>query len=355
MKINITSTLYLENWTKDAQWTTGIGGSESTAIELAVRLAKRGHDVTSYIPDTALAYSPIIDNTGKWRWIGDINTGEKANWLIFRDPSLVARLKHPENNVLYISQDTDCGGWTTEGFNNVTKYITLCDAHAKYTLLRYPELRDKVYKSSNGINVEILEELEHKNIPRNPNKIIYPSSPDRGLMLILENWFRIRERHREAELHIFYGLNNIKKMYELNKDWRGQYIENLEKLIDQKGIIFRGRVNQRMLYEEMLSSNIFWYPNDFFETSCINVMACQAAGAIPVTNELGALKENVFHGFLTAEVPQQSSIAKCRQIDKVIDFLRNPDVLWRNDMMAEARKEFSLERIVDQYERWLNA
>jgi glycosyltransferase involved in cell wall biosynthesis len=62
---------------------------------------------------------------------------------------------------------------------------------------------------------------------------------------------------------------------------------------EEGGIFTHGRVNQEELAKAMYESNFWTYPTQFMETSCITALEAQAAGVIPVTSELAALKETV--------------------------------------------------------------
>lgn len=352
-KVNIYSCPTLEPWDFSNPWTKGIGGSETAHIELAERLGQKGHEVISYVPQPAYAYMPEKRGGVSWRYSGDANPSIGGNWIVFRDSAFFDRKLGP-GQYIFVAQDVDYE-WSPSRLNKVDKYIVLCQTHAEYTLKKYPEVREKVFLSSNGIRTEIIEQVEKEGIVRNPNKLIYASSPDRGLLTILENWFRIRERCRDAELHGFYGFENMDAILAASggNAWFKPMKNEIHKLLNQPGVKFRGRIGQMDLYREWFSSNVWWYPTDWPETSCITCMDAQATGALPVCTNYWALKSNVFHGMMTNEIPQQNKISLCRQIDQVIDWIRNPDVEWRGEMMKKAREEFDWNRIVDQFVKWL--
>lgn len=352
-QINIYSGATLEVWDHTNPWTKGIGGSETAHIELAERLAARGHEVISYVPQPSYAYMPLKNGSLEWRFSGDANPSIGGNWIVFRDSAFFDR-KLGEGQYIFVAQDVDYE-WNSNRFSKVDKYICLCPVHAEYTLKKYPEVREKVFLSSNGIRTAKIEEIEKENIVRNPNKLIYASSPDRGLLTILENWFRVRERCRDAELHVFYGFENMETILAAQggNAWFKPMKDEIHRLLKQPGVNFRGRLGQEALYREWFSSNVWWYPTDWPESSCICSMEAQATGALPVTTNYWALTNNVMHGMMTNDTPQTSKIALCRQIDQVVEWIRNPQVEWRQQMMEEARREFNWERVVDQYERWL--
>lgn len=352
-KVNIYSGMTLEPWDYTNPWAKGIGGSETAHIELAERLALKGHTVTSFVPQPSYSYLPEIKGNITWKYTGDANPSEGGNWVVFRDSAFFDR-RLGEGQYIFVAQDVDYS-WTPDRLAKVDKYLCLCKPHCEYTLKAHPEVREKVFLSTNGIRREVIEEIEKEQIVRNPNKIIYALSPDRGLLTILENWFRIRERCREAELHVFYGFESMEAILaaQNGEAWFKPMKDQIHNLLTQEGVKFRGRLGQKELYREWFSSNIWWYPTDWPETSCITCMDAQATGALPVCTNYWALSDNVMHGMMTNEVPQNNKISLCRQIDQVVEWIRNPEVEWRNEMMKDAREAFDWNNVVEQYEKWL--
>lgn len=346
MIFNIYSSIALENWNHLNPYTKGIGGSELCHIILDEYLRKLGHTVNSFAP---LAKEDPT-NLPNWRHFSEVDKKAPGTWLVFRDPSFFDSELNPDNRYVFVAQDVDYT-WTPERLSKVNTYICLCQAHKRFTEHKYPELRGRVVVSSNGVRRDLIEETEKLGIPRNPHKIIYASSPDRGLELILNNWFRITERVPSAELHVFYGFNNVEELARRVGGWYAEYPGKLLSLMNQPGVKFRGRMNQNDLYKEWFSSNIWWYPSDWPETSCITCMDAQSCGAIPICNDYWAVGENVFHGYMTPGTPQNDSLSKLRQIDYVCDLLEYPIVPWREEMMREARTKFDWWNFVKDYEK----
>jgi glycosyltransferase involved in cell wall biosynthesis len=134
--------------------------------------------------------------------------------------------------------------------------------------------------------------------------------------------------------------------------WYVAYPDQLKRLMNQKGVIFRGRINQMELYQELFSSNIWWYPTNWPETSCISALESQSCGAIPVTSHYWALEDNILDGYKSSRCPQDNEFSKLYQIDRVCRLLENPDVWWRGKMQAKARHRFDWARFVLQISNW---
>jgi glycosyltransferase involved in cell wall biosynthesis len=106
-------------------------------------------------------------------------------------------------------------------------------------------------------------------------------------------WPAVRKAIPGAELHVFYGWENYDKSHR-PLDFKN-YIAGLA---DQPGVVWRGRTGQKDLARELMKSGGLLYPgpHPFNETFCIVVLEAQAAGAVPITRNNGALPETNKHG-----------------------------------------------------------
>lgn len=346
--INIYSSVHLEPWNQETPLKKGIGGSETCHVELVKEFESMGIPVMSYAP-----IPPNEPKPDNWKHFSEANPKDSGNWLVFRDAGFFDQELNPNNNYTFVAQDVDYP-WNPERLEKITNYIVLCNAHKRFTEHKYPQLKGKIKLSSNGVRDGLITKIESERIPRNPNKLVWTSSPDRGLELLLTNWFRVLEHNPKAEVHVFYGFNNIEVLGQKLGGWYAQYPQKLHQLMHQPGVVFRGRVNQEELYRELFSANIWWYPTNWPETSCINCMDAQACGAIPVTNNYWAMDDNILHGYVSMGIPQSIATSKIWQIDKVAELMKNPEVPWRNQMMQDARKHFSWTKIAKQYLEILN-
>ena len=215
-------------------------------------------------------------------------------------------------------------------------------------------LRGKIVVTSNGVKVDLIRELEKSGKPeRNPKKLIYASSPDRGLLTLLKIFPRAKEIVPDIELHCFYGVNNIEALIEFNPRFRHYqgFVDKLKRALDQPGVHWRGRVSQRELYREWLTAGIWCYPTHFGETSCITCMEAQCLGAVPVTNPYWALSENVTHGVWITGDPQNDSLIQARYVDAIVRVATSPGTdEFRRRMMHSCRGRFNWDRVVDQWE-----
>lgn len=347
----------LQNWTPETPWKTGIGGSETAHIEMHGHLLSKFPDIRSF--------APLPDNIRKTKFPGWENstklpTTKPALIINYRDYALYDQKFAPGTKHWFVAQDVDYP-WTFERLAKIDRYITLCTDHSKFTLHKYPQLKGCVFQSSNGVRGEYINDLWAKNsIERNPKQIIYASSPDRGLKLLLEQWYRIIERVPDAELKIAYGFENTNKIIELmggESAYHQGFRDSITRLMKQPGVTWLGRLTQGELYEEWFKSNIWAYPNSFAETSCITCMDAQACGTIPITNNLWAVGENVSKtavGKVFPAQPQDDILVRTYFIEQIINSLKYPiGNAPRYKHAKNAIAKFDWKVIADQWKNWI--
>ena len=340
----------------------GIGGSETSQIEMSSRLANRGHRVISYAPipcddvNEEREYSNVT-----WKHFSTATFSEDGYWIIYRDPEALDNFNNSHNGqeIYFVAQDVFYDKLTEERAAKIDKYICLCSDHAHYIEIKYPYLKDKIIISSNGINSNLIKSLEEANkdtIKRNPHRLIYTSSPDRGLEQLIPIFKKVKEFVPDLELHIFYGFDNINKVIE-KMPWVQKMKDSIMNGINSTdGIFWHGRIGQIDLLIEWMKSGIWCYPINFTETSCISCMEAQACGVIPVVSPKWALRENVMHGvFVEGDIEDKLTLA--RFTGEIISLCnsekRRESILSGNAMKMDARVRFNWERYADQWEGWI--
>lgn len=356
MDVRFYSPVAFEKWDHRASDGRGIGGSETCATEMAWRLARRGYTVTSYAPIPR-------DCPRRWRgteWLPleDADFTLPGLWAIFRDARCLDDLpKTPDQTVWLVCQDESPLGITPERAEKIDRVIALCEWHQRHLERMHPFLKGKVTIGSNGIKLDMMREVEPQE--RNPHRLMYASSPDRGLVPLLSIFKRVREFVPDAELHCFYGLDNIQKIVKNRPDllqYRG-FATDLKKLLKQPGVTWHGRVGQKQLFREWLKSGIWCYPcSQFPETSCITCMEAQALGAVPVFSPRAALAENVKFGVPVDGDAFDDSLTQARFAAEVVKLCWHKQIQEdiRGPMMAQARAIFGWERQVDQWEAMIH-
>lgn len=362
MKFCFISEPTFETWDYRNPDMVGIGGSETSHIEMSARLARRGHAVQSYAPVPSGSRLAREGPGGEvWRHFDQFPDAADANadvYVIYRAPQIVDEL--PEGaNAWLICQDVDyrfAGRTITEErARKFTRIVALCQEHADYLKQRYPFAAEKVCVSSNGIKREYIDAIAGNPPKRNSRRLIYASSPDRGMEFLLDIFPRAKELVPDLELHIFYGFDNIDKLIARVGENHPIVIntKRLKAMMDQPGVINHGRMGQPDLLREWFQSGIWCHPSNFTETSCITCMDAQACGAIPITNPLWAVAENVQHGvFIEGDL--NWDLVRYRYVMELVKMAVQPELQdqIRGEMMPWARRRFDWTRFVDQWEGW---
>lgn len=337
----------IENWGPDAPDTTGIGGSETAAIAVCRGLAARGWDVTVY------GCPPREETRDGVRWLRHEKfdgVGPDVDVFVSsRDPSVMQARVEAKVKLLWL-HDINCGPPHAELERWLLRFdrvLCLSQWHKQHLLEMTPTLHEsRVVVTRNGID---LERYAAFSLAPRANKMIWSSSPPRGLDMLLSNMPYIRSGVPDAELHVYYGFETWEAFARLRpQTGELQEIERYKQALrSTEGVVWHGRVNQKQLAEAQLSAKVWPYITEFTETSCITAMECQAAGAVPVTTRLAALAETVKVGKLIDPGPMYGQ----EFVDEVVRLLTdepywNTQAEWAH---SEAVRNFSWATLVDEW------
>lgn len=334
----------LEPWTPRTLEANGMGGSETMALEMAKRLAERGHRVRVYAHlGFGQTRGEVFDGV-EWFDEKDFH-GTACDLLICSrrfDAVHAAKFKAA---VLWV-HDVHVG--ETFAPRDAVKFDfiwCLSNWHKEFFCSCYPWLsKDKVEVTRNGIDPKRFSDAVRNARPiRNPHRAIYSSSPDRGLAKAVEAWPAVRKAIPDAELHVYYGFDNWERALSLgmnvNHPHCGKAAYDALKLsiAQTPGIVMHGRVNQRELAEAMLGAGVWAYGTWFSETSCITAMEAQQARLHCVCPPIGALSETVGGARVWSG-----------------DFAGDVIAAMRAQPPEETQRDFSLDTLADQWENRIN-
>lgn len=327
-----------EKWGPRKYRESGLGGSETAVIRLGEELAQLGCRVTSFTPID----EPGIYNEVVYREVERFHPEIKSDmYIAWRMPEAADWGINTDRLVLWM-HDTDAGDrLTAERAAKFDTIVVLTEWHRQFFLEHYPFVDEsKLVIIGNGVDTKRFEDP----LKKDPFKVVYSSSPDRGLDIILEHiWPQVVEQVPEAELHVYYGWNTFDQIapgYSYLQQFR-QKVNDL--FIASKNVVQHGRIPQDRLAGELQEAAIWLYPTYFSETYCITAVEAQLAGAIPVTNHLAGLSETVCSGIVVdGDVHDPSvqaeyakhviSILKQRDRQSYYDKVRAnaPAVSWRS-------------------------
>lgn len=336
-----------EPWSPRTFERDGLGGSETAVIGLGNGFSRLGKSVTVYSRIDGEGYYDGVRYRDQSKYLPGIRSDLFIAW---RAPELIDDAPNATTSILWM-HDTDVGDRLTkeraDRFNNI---VVLTEWHKNFMLEKYPFLDpSQLVIIPNGVDSK---RFTPKRPPkRNPKKVVYSSSPDRGLDTILEHiWPQVVAQEPDAELHVYYGWNNFDKFIPMMPEL-GEYKDRVMNLLSRsRNVVQHGRISQDKLAEEMLSAGVWLYPTDFTETYCITAVEAQLAGLVPVTNDLAALKETVRSGIV---FPRNVTVTPQHYIEATLVAMRETSADSRKSIKKRA-PAFSWDQVAEEWaERWL--
>jgi glycosyltransferase involved in cell wall biosynthesis len=129
--------------------------------------------------------------------------------------------------------------------------------------------------------------FEYKPKPKGKLKLIYTSTPWRGLHVLLKAFRLLNRNDIELDVYsstIIYG-KHFAKFLEGKFDWLFAELKNTP------GINVKGYAPNQEIRTALQDAHIFAYPSTFEETSCIAAIEAMCAGCQAVVTNYGALYE----------------------------------------------------------------
>lgn len=269
-------TLY--EWDGEIYREKGIGGSETAAVEMAEHLK----DLTG---KRVIVFNPR-EKTKVHKGVEYRPCGELPEYFRDYSPGVHVAWRH----VMRISEDPMyvwCHDLAAAGIDNSNLYrkaIALSPFHASFleNLWRVP--KEKIFISRNGINPDRFKEVASKDF----GKVVFSSSPDRGLDRAIRVMDEVVKVIPEARLHVYYGFDNMEKM------GKKAEVEAIQSLMAGKDyIVYHGNLPQSKLTEELATACVWLYPTNFLETYCITALEALASKVYPVVRNWGALPDTL--------------------------------------------------------------
>jgi glycosyltransferase involved in cell wall biosynthesis len=147
-------------------------------------------------------------------------------------------------------------------------------------------------------------------------RLIYHTTPHRGLALLVPVFDKLCEKYDNIELDVYssfsiYGWNQRDEPYQ----------ELFDACRNHPKIRYHGAVDNQTVKTAVANADIFAYPSVWMETSCISLMEAMSAGCLSVHSNLGALPET--SGGLTRmyqynEDPNKHALAFYHNLDFAI-------------------------------------
>jgi glycosyltransferase involved in cell wall biosynthesis len=179
-----------------------------------------------------------------------------------------------------------------------------------------------------------------------PQRCIYTSIPDRGVMQLNAAWPLINRDVPNSSLVI-------------TSDWRLWDAEIDQSILTpyklpfarQPNVSYFGAVKRKQLIQYQLEADLLLYPANYDELFCIAVAEAQVAGAIPITSQMGALETTNEFGIQIEGSPYEPEFVE-DFVKEAVGLLKSPFLKERQqEMQYKAKKRFALDRILDIWDR----
>lgn len=324
----------------------GMGGSEEAIVYLSRELAKLGWQVTVYNQRV----EEYIENEGT-SWAVKYKPWETFNpedefdvFVAWRNPWMAQKLKIKARVSCVDFHDTPTGHQAApvKALESVD-LLFLKSQFQREMAPHFPE--EKCVVIPNGI---VPNQFENLDVERNPRKVIYASSADRGLdVLVREVWPEVLKEVPDAELVWPYGWNSYMGMHKGNAT-QMKWMWDLKRDMHNAGVKELGRLSHEDLAKEFASSGVWAYPTYFDEIDCITAKKAQAAGCDVITTGRAALQTSVLKD---EEDTQDLELFTKR----LIDALKNPiSDKQRKETAQKILQTYSWEAVAKQWHKALN-
>jgi glycosyltransferase involved in cell wall biosynthesis len=268
-------------WTARDLAEHGVGGTETAMGNMARAFARLGHQVAIFHPTPR----PCELWGVSFRHVGDLAYDEP--WDVFISLSHVPGLARVRAEVKVHWCLEHVTLWVKdwgEVLPAVDAVFTISPYHTALLVHKFGLPADRLHTTSCAVDPE-----EYRDpLPKVPGQLMYCSVPDRGLHHLPAIYRMVRQRVRDLGLVVtgdltLWGLPSA-------AGWARQLFADLP------GVRFLGRVPRPQLVELQKRSVLHVYPCIFQELFCLASLECQAAGALTVTSDLGALPTTVEDG-----------------------------------------------------------
>ena len=273
----------------------GIGGSEGDIIFLAREFHKKGYNVHVFCN---------CPNPGMYEGVRyhDINKGieylkrlspeycivsRNCNIIVNKDLKKEYGIQHV-NLWLHDMPDSPANEKFDEAYNKSDSCVALSKFHAEEMFKAFPGLdRSKMKVIPNGVTPEY---FFTDNSERDQFKLLYTSTPLRGLELLLKWWPEIKKEIPGISLDVYSSMRVYGDVYsEADHEFETLYAQ--ARSLD--GVNYLGTVTKEILGNAMRTAGVLAYPTPFLETCCVTAYEAQASGLPIVTSNNGALPETI--------------------------------------------------------------
>jgi glycosyltransferase involved in cell wall biosynthesis len=280
----------------------GLTGSEYGFIRIAQELAALGHEVTAYTVSDEVSFEGLTVRPVSS--VHEIDSGVDLA-ISINEPEL---LRDCKAKVRVCEMWMNTFDYCEVGFEkHVDLWLSPSVGHRDMVMRTKHLVKHGVYYSADPGNWRVLplgcDPDRYPETSKVPGRVVYCSSPDRGLHLLLQEWPSIKRAVPHASLRIFYRLrpwldelirtvSDQPDIIALNS--RAVYIDECLRRMSrpQYGITVCDSVSRDQIEAEMCAAEVMAYPVDTIRWSegfsCTILEGC-AARACPIILDCDAV------------------------------------------------------------------
>jgi glycosyltransferase involved in cell wall biosynthesis len=320
----------------------GVGGSESALVEMASLI----HELTGRPVKVFTRRTNRPE--GIFSGVEYLSTAKVNQFFSQFKPALHIAWRHNQKltNAPTYLWCHDLFVPNIQNTSNYNKVLCLSEFHKNYLMSLAGVPEDKIMVTRNGVEIE-------KFVPRGTKdkvvgKVLYSSSPDRGLDRTLLVMDKVVQEVPEAKLHVFYGFDNMRKMGATAE------ADRLERMIKERPyVVMHGNLPKKELYEHMSDAQVWLYPTNFLETFCITALEMLAHGVYPVVRNYGALPNTLASAYNRGHAKIIDNFA---ETDEELDvFARETVNAIKENLCKQVTLDLSEHTWESVAKEWLNA
>lgn len=274
----------------------GLTGTDLCFVRTCQELEKLGHEVWAYT---------VFTNPGDWKrllpvdQVARIDDSFDAAISINEPNPLMGLPRRPHKVVWQMLNDFS---FVQPGFDEaVDHYFGVCEQHTKHVASQCPR-QSKWSTLALGCDPELYRDA------RVAGRVVYCSSPDRGLHWLLQCWPDIKAAVPEAHLRIFYHWSHD-ALCEVTQEsltpqggpyhphvvelgQRCRYIKDAIPKLKRLGVEWVGSVSRERMAKELSEASVMAYPCDtvaFSEGFSVSILEAHASYTMPVITDADCL------------------------------------------------------------------
>jgi glycosyltransferase involved in cell wall biosynthesis len=282
-------------------WTSsrGLTGSDLGIAIIAKEMVKRGHEVSLFTFHTDPANKLESWEGVKLYNFEDAATVIKPDWdavISWNEPDALRGISKKPLRIC--NQMLNDFTYCKPGFDDfVDVWCSPCQMHMEHLKKTAPDPKKWTVLPLG------CEPSWYKDGPRVPGRVVWTSSADRGLHLLLQEWPKIKAAVPEAHLKVFYNFNyshienlefNDQNTHPHVKEIanRARYMMEMMKRLKPLGVEHVGSISRARMEQELSEAMVLAYPVStvaFTEGFSISIMESCAAGVFPVISDADCL------------------------------------------------------------------